>query len=86
MQAAKHLLRYLVGNPGQEILLALKSTAQLTAFCDSDWASCPTTRKSTTGFCILLGQFPISWKMKKQTMVARTSAKVEYKTMTLTSC
>lgn len=73
MQAAKRVLRYLAGNVGQGILLASTSAAQLTAYCDSDWASCPTTRKSTSGFCVLLGSSPISWKTKKQSLVARST-------------
>ncbi|GJW48148.1 cysteine-rich receptor-like protein kinase 8 [Tanacetum coccineum] len=45
---------------GQGILLAKDSTVRLKAYCDSDWASCPMTRISTTGYCILLGDSPIS--------------------------
>lgn len=86
MQVAKRLLRYLVGNPGQGVLLASTSAAQLTAYCDSDWASCPHSRKSTTGYCILLGSSPISWKTKKQTVVARSTAEAEYRALALTSC
>ncbi|XP_074378686.1 secreted RxLR effector protein 161-like [Apium graveolens] len=86
MQAAKRLLRYLAGNPGQGILFASKSAAQLTAYCDSDWASCAFSRKSTSGFFILLGASPISWKTKKQSVVARSSAEAEYRSMALASC
>ncbi|KAL8098650.1 hypothetical protein AgCh_031421 [Apium graveolens] len=35
-QAAKRLLRYLIGTSSQGILLASSSAAQLTAYCDSD--------------------------------------------------
>ena len=86
MQAAKKLLRYLRGTSQQEILLAASSAVQLKAFCDSDWASCPTTRRSTTGFCILLGSSPISWKIKKQAVVARSTAEAEYRAMAMTAC
>lgn len=86
MQAAKRLLRYLSGTTTQGILLASHSAAKLTAYCDSDWASCPTTRRSTSGYCIFLGESPISWKTKKQNVVARSSTEVEYRSMALTTC
>ncbi|GKE35742.1 cysteine-rich receptor-like protein kinase 8, partial [Tanacetum coccineum] len=70
MQAAKHLLRYLINCPGQGVVLTHKPAAYLTACCDSDWASCPMSRRSTTGYCILLGESPISWKSKKQVVVS----------------
>lgn len=86
LQAAYRLLRYLAGSKSQGILLASDSAAQLTAFCDSDWASCPTTRRSTTGYCVFLGKSPVSWKSKKQSVVSRSSAEAEYRAMALTTC
>lgn len=86
LQTAKRVLRYLVANPGQGILLASSSAATLQAYSDSDWANCPVTRRSTSGFCILLGQSPISWKAKKQGVVARSTAEAEYRAMALTVC
>ncbi|KAL8094932.1 hypothetical protein AgCh_036443 [Apium graveolens] len=70
----------------QGILLASKSAAQLTAYCDSDWASCAFTRRSTSGFFIMLGNSHLSWKIKKQIVVAKSSAQAKYRAMTLTSC
>lgn len=47
MQAAKRVLRYLKSNPHQGILLASSSKAHLIAYCDSDWAGSPMSRRST---------------------------------------
>jgi len=86
LAAAKHVVRYLKGTPGQGILLSSFANFSMTSFCDSNWGSCWDSRKSTTGFCILLGSSPISWKVKKQTVVARSSAEAEYRAMASTCC
>uniref|UniRef100_A0A7C9CV32 Reverse transcriptase Ty1/copia-type domain-containing protein n=1 Tax=Opuntia streptacantha TaxID=393608 RepID=A0A7C9CV32_OPUST len=84
--AAKHVLRYLNNTPNQGIFLSSCAAINLTGYCDSDWGSCCDSRKSTTGFCILLGSSPISWKVKKQSVVARSSAEAEYRAMASTCC
>ena len=86
LAAAKHVLRYLRSTADLGILLSASSTPSLTGYCDSDWGSCSDSRKSTTGFCILLGSSPISWKVKKESVVARSSAEAEYRAMATTCC
>lgn len=70
LEAVVRVLKYLKGAPGQGIILRVDSELQLYSHCDSDWATCPITRRSVTGYFIQLGQSPISWRTKKQPTVA----------------
>lgn len=79
------VVRYIKGSPGQGILLRIGEDLTLRAFCDSDLASCPVTRRTTTGYFVMLGDSPISWKTKKQEMISRSSAKAEYRAMASTT-
>jgi len=85
-QAAQHVLRYIKANPSQRLFFASNTDIQLNAFSDSDWASCPTTKRFVTGFCVFLGSSLISWKSKKQNTVSRSSSEAEYRALATTTC
>lgn len=78
--AVKRILRYLSGTI-QYGLHYTHSSLQLQIFSDSDWAACPITRRSISGFVVFLGSSPISWSCKKQTPVSRSSTEAEYRAM-----
>ncbi|XP_022020159.1 uncharacterized mitochondrial protein AtMg00810-like [Helianthus annuus] len=80
-EAALHTFHYVKGTYTQGIFFNNSPDFQVEAFCDSDWAACPNTRKSVTGYFILFGGSPISWKSKKQATVSLSLAEAEYRSM-----
>ncbi|CAM8882254.1 unnamed protein product [Rhodiola kirilowii] len=86
LQAVHRVLRIVKGAPAQGLLFSSRADLTLNAYCDADWASCPVTRKSVTGYCITLGSCAVSWKTKKQSVISRSSAESEYRSMAATCC
>lgn len=43
------------------------------------------SRRLVTGYCIKIGEVLISWKAKKQSVVSRSSSKIEYRSMATTT-
>ncbi|GJT08689.1 retrovirus-related pol polyprotein from transposon TNT 1-94 [Tanacetum coccineum] len=53
--ALKWILRYARGTLDYGWQLFSSSTTDLVAYSDADWAGCPTTRRSTSVYCVFLG-------------------------------
>ncbi|GJY99222.1 ribonuclease H-like domain-containing protein, partial [Tanacetum coccineum] len=53
--------------------------ADLVAYSDADWAGFPTTRRSTSGYCVFLSNNLLSWSSKRQPTLFRYSAEAEYR-------
>ncbi|XP_019089180.1 PREDICTED: uncharacterized protein LOC109127985 [Camelina sativa] len=76
--AMKRILRYLKGTISDGLHITHSNKTTLTAYTDADWAGCPNTRHSTSGFAVFLGNNLISWPSKRQPTVSRSSAEAEY--------
>ncbi|GKG57568.1 ribonuclease H-like domain-containing protein, partial [Tanacetum coccineum] len=48
------------------------------AYSDADWAGCPAIRRSTSGYCVFLGNNLLSRSSKRQHTLSRSSAEAEY--------
>ncbi|KAK8925912.1 hypothetical protein KSP39_PZI018791 [Platanthera zijinensis] len=83
--AVLRILRYLRTSVSRSLFLSATSPLTLRAYSDADWAGDAATRRSTTGFCIFLGDSLISWRSKKQESVARSSTEAEYRAMASTT-
>ncbi|XP_026439320.1 uncharacterized protein LOC113338009 [Papaver somniferum] len=79
MQAIKRIIRYLQGTIDHGLSLSVSNISALTAYSDADWAGCPDSRRSTSGYCIFLGDNLVSWSSKRQATVSRSSAEAEYR-------
>ncbi|GAB2268942.1 hypothetical protein Dimus_038742 [Dionaea muscipula] len=75
------ILRYVKGTVTLGMTLTAPTTMDLYAFSDADWAGCPATRRSTTGYCTFLGGNLISWCVKKQQTDSRSNTEAEYRAM-----
>ena len=85
-QLVKRILRYLKGSITRGILMKKHNHFTIEGYTDSDWAGNAIDRKSTTGFCTFVGGNLVTWKSKKQSVVARSSAEAEYRAMASTAC
>ncbi|XP_062118860.1 uncharacterized mitochondrial protein AtMg00810-like [Humulus lupulus] len=75
------ILRYLKQAPGKGLFFKKIDERKVEVFTDADWAGSIDDRKSTSGYCTLLWGNLVTWRSKKQTVVARSSAKAEFRAM-----
>jgi hypothetical protein len=79
LAALKRILRYLQGTLSFGFTLHHSPPADLVVYTDADWAGCPETHRSTSGFAVFLGNNLVSWSSKRQHTVSRSSVEVEYR-------
>ena len=76
--AVKRIFRYLRGTSKVGIVYTKQNSYSCVGYSDADWAGDKNDRKSTSGYCFLLGSGLISWRTNKQSCVALSTAESEY--------
>nr|GFA86968.1 putative ribonuclease H-like domain-containing protein [Tanacetum cinerariifolium] len=74
----KRIFRYLKGHPTLGLWYPKDSPLELITYSDSDYACASLDRKSTIEGCQILGSRLISWRCKKQTIVANSTTEAKY--------
>ena len=59
---------------------------ELEAYSDADWAESIVDRRSTSRYCTFLGGNLVTWRRKKQPVVARSSTEAEFKAIAQGVC
>ena len=81
MRKLKKLARYLRGQPRMVQKIRLQDQGienEITIIVDSDWAGCTSTRRSTNGGCIMVGDVCLKAWSTTQGVVALSSGEAEY--------
>jgi hypothetical protein len=85
LNRAMYICRYLLGTSDYALVYNGKSDGGLLAYADSDWASDPITRKSTTGYLVKLANGVFCWNSRVQKSIALSSTEAEYMSLADTS-
>lgn len=78
LEAVHHILKYLKGTPGKGLLFKKTENRNVEGFADADWGGSDDAR-STTGYCTKVWGNVVTWRSKKQTVVARSSTEAKYR-------
>lgn len=76
--AVKRIMRYLRGTTDLGLIFTPQGSNDCVGFSDADWAGDLDDRKSTSGYVFQIGGTAVSWRSKKQTTVALSTAEADY--------
>ncbi|KAL8145769.1 hypothetical protein AgCh_003786 [Apium graveolens] len=77
-------LRYLKAAPEKGVMFTNNKHLGVESYTYADWAGCLDDRRSTSGYCTSVGGNLVTWRSKKQpvvALVALSSAEAEYRAM-----
>lgn len=86
MKAVIRILRYLKASPGKGLMFRKCNHLNIDGYTDADWAGSITDRKSTSGYFTFVGGNLVTWRSKKQKVVALSSAEAEFRGMAKGLC
>jgi len=86
MDAVGRILQYLKSAPGRGLMFLKNGHLDIEGYTDADWAGNLFDRKSTSGYFTFVGGNLVTWRSKKQKVVALSSAEAEFRGMAKGLC
>ena len=86
MDVVTCILRYLKMAPSRGLIFSKNGHLNVQGYTDADWAGSINDRRSTSGYFTFVGGNLVTWRSKKQKVVARSSAEVEFRGMSHGVC
>ncbi|RVX15740.1 Retrovirus-related Pol polyprotein from transposon RE1 [Vitis vinifera] len=86
MEAVYRILRYLKMTPGKGLFFRKTENRDTEVYSDADWAGNIIDRRSTSGYYSFVWGNLVTWRSKKQSVVARSSAEAEYRALAQGIC
>jgi hypothetical protein len=86
MEAVIRILRYLKSSPGKGLMFAKNNHLKVNGYTNADWAGNTTDRRSTSGYFMFVGGNLVTWRSKKQKVVALSCTEAEFLGMTKGLC
>ena len=81
MNVVYKILQYLKGTLGKGLHFGKHDQLKIEAFMDVDWMGSIEDRKSTSRYCTFMLGNIVTWKSKKQNVVARSSVEAEFRSI-----
>ena len=76
--AVKRILRYLRGTADYGLAFTPDASGDCVGYSDADWGGDLDDKKLSSGYVFLISGGAVSWRSKKQTCVALSTAEAEY--------
>ena len=86
LKVALRIEKYLKNSLEMGLLFTKAKTMEVEIYTDADWADSSLDRKSISGYCSFLGGNLVTWRSKKQSVVARSSVEAKFRAMDLGIC
>jgi len=86
IDAVIRILCHLKSSPEKGLMFSKNNQVNVDGYTDADWAGNVSDRKSTSGYFTFVGGNLVTWRSKKQKVVALSSAEAEFRGMAKGLC